>query len=297
MPDQVPPSEPRPLKRPLRDSFLTMFKLALLDMNAGSPNQGMRCLRALTAQYADRFSVTEFDVRAQGQVPDSSFDIYISSGGPGSPMESNEPWEAQFRELIDELWVHNRATPNRAQRKYVFFICHSFQLAVRHFGVGSVSRRRSMSFGTFPVHSSNAGDVDPLFDGLDDPFYVADFREYQVLQANHGALTALGGSVLAYEKIREHVPLERAVMAIRFSEEMVGTQFHPEADADGMISHFMDPKRREVIYDEHGEEKYQAMMNDLHDPTRIDRTNATVIPNFLNAALVQLSSARAGVPV
>ena len=259
-------------------------------MNADTPNQGMRCLRSITSAYADQFSVTEFDVRALGQIPDESFDIYISSGGPGSPLESGELWESKYFGLLDRLLGHNRSTNDPAARKHVLFICHSFQLAVRYFRAGKVSRRRSMSFGTFPVHSSNAGDVDPLFAGLPDPFYVADFREYQVLQANHTNLAAIGGSVLAYEKIREHVPLERAIMAMRFSREWVGTQFHPEADAEGMIQHFMDPARRDVIYAEHGEEKYHSMMSDLHDPSRIDLTNATVIPNFLRGALAQLSS-------
>ena len=269
-----------------------MYKLALLDMNNGTPNQGMRCLRAIAASYADRFETTVFDVRAKNEVPDGSFDVYISSGGPGSPLASGEIWERRYFALLDELLGHNRATDEPAARKHVLFICHSFQLAVRYFNAGDVTRRRSMSFGTFPVHSSNAGEVDPLFVGLDDPFYVADFREYQVLRANHGALAAIGGSVLAYEKIRAHVPYERAVMAIRFSREWVGTQFHPEADAEGMIQHFMDPQRREVVLSEHGEDKYRAMMADLHDPSRIERTSATVIPNFLDAAIAQLSGAR-----
>ncbi len=267
-----------------------MFRLALLDLNNGTPNQGMRCLRALVEQFADQISYEVFDVRAKNEIPDTSFDIYLSSGGPGSPMASGEKWEDDYFALLDALIAHNRTTAEAAARKHVFFVCHSFQLAVRYFNAGKVTARRKKSFGTFPVHSSNSGDRDPLFDGLDDPFWVADFREYQVLQANHTVLARIGGSVLAFEKLREHVPLERAVMAIRFSREMVGTQFHPEADAEGMIIHFNDPERREAIYEEHGEERYRIMMGDLHDPTRIDRTNTIVIPNFLRAAVAQLST-------
>jgi aspartyl/asparaginyl beta-hydroxylase (cupin superfamily) len=32
------------------------------------------------------------------------------------------------------------------------------------------------------------------------------------------------------EKIRDHVQYERAIMAVRFTDYFVGTQFHPEAD-------------------------------------------------------------------
>ena len=266
------------------------LRLALLDLNAGTPNQGMRCLRRLVDGFADVIDYDEFDVRAEDQLPDATYDIYLSSGGPGSPLASGEEWEARYFALLDELWDHNRHTADPSARKYVFFVCHSFQLAVRHFHAGKVVARRSYSFGTFPVHSSNAGDRDPLFDGLEDPFWVADFRAFQVVQANHGARARIGGSVLAYEKVREHVPLERAVMAIRFSPEWVGTQFHPEADADGMIVHFNDPKRRAAIYEEYGEDKYREMMRDLHDPERIDKTNRIVIPNFLRAAVRALSA-------
>lgn len=270
----------------------TRLRLALLDLNAGVPNQGMRCLRRLCDGFADAIAYEEFDVRAAGELPDASFDVYLSSGGPGSPLASGEKWEEDYFALLDALWAHNKHTAHPARRKHVFFVCHSFQLAVRFFNAGEVSTRRSYSFGTFPVHSSNAGDRDRLFDGLDDPFWVADFRGFQVTQANHAVLARTGGAVLAFEKDRAHVPLERAVMAMRFSEEWVGTQFHPEADAEGMIIHFNDPERRANIYAHYGEGKYAEMMGDLHDADRIDRTNRIVIPNFLRHAIRKLSGRR-----
>ena len=262
-------------------------------MNAGVPNQGMRCLRELVAGFGDSLEVSEFDVRADGALPDVSHDIYLSSGGPGSPLASNEIWEREYFRLLDELWAHNRATDDPAAKKYVFFICHSFQLACRYFGAGSITARRSKSFGTFPVHRSNAGDRDVLFEGLDDPFTAADFRDYQVVRPSYVSLGGIGGSVLAFEKLRPHVPYERAVMAIRFSPEWVGTQFHPEADASGMTQHFGDEERRAVILDEFGAEKYAQMMADLADPAKIERTHATVIPGFIRRALNNLAPAEA----
>ena len=267
-----------------------MLRLALLDMNAGVPNQGMRCLRQIAAAFRRDFAADVFDVRAGGELPDGSYDVYLFSGGPGTPLASGESWEAPFFALLDELWEHNRATADPAYRKYCFLICHSFQLAVRHFGLGDLTARRSMSFGTFPVHRAAEGEDDVLFRGLEEVFYVADFREYQVTRANPSAMTAIGAGVLAYEKVRPHVPYERAVMAIRFSGEWVGTQFHPEADAEGMTLHFEDPARRAVVIDEHGPEKYAEMMSDLADPRRIARTHEVVIPNFLRRARHELQA-------
>jgi imidazoleglycerol phosphate synthase glutamine amidotransferase subunit HisH len=44
----------------------------------------------------------------------------------------------------------------------------------------------------------------------------------------------LGIQLLALEKERPYVDLPRALMAIRFNEYFIATQFHPEADATGM---------------------------------------------------------------
>ena len=259
-------------------------------MNNGVPNQGMRCIRLIANSFGEQVEWAEFDVRAKGELPDpDAYDIYISSGGPGSPLASGEVWEREYFRLLDTLWDHNKHTDDPADKKYVFFICHSFQLACRYFSSASITARRSWSFGTFPVHSSNSGDVDVLFEGLPDPFYVADFREYQVVHANHARLGVTGANILAYEKIREHVPYERAIMAIRWSPEWVGTQFHPEADRDGMIDHFNDPQRKATILDEYGEDKYLEMMSHLADPQKIQLTNEVVIPGFIRRALSLLS--------
>ena len=45
----------------------------------------MRCIREIVNQYSDRNGIDlewdEFDVRQKEQVPDMSYDIFISSGG------------------------------------------------------------------------------------------------------------------------------------------------------------------------------------------------------------------------
>ncbi len=245
----------------------------------------MRCIRAILDGFGNQLTYAEFDVRGRAEVPTAGFDLYLVSGGPGSPLASGEVWEGKLWGLLDELWEHNQRATASEEKKHVFFICHGFQLACRYFSSAKVTRRRRMSFGTFPVHPTNSGELDPIFAGLDDPFYVADFREYQVVQANFQHLAAMGADVLAYEKIRPNVPYERAIMAIRWSPEFLGTQFHPEADSQGMIEYFNDPERKQVIVEEHGGEKFAEMMLHLEDPRKIAATNALVIPNFIRAAL------------
>ena len=98
------------------------LRIALLDMNNGHPNQGMRCIREIVAQYAEYLEIVEFDVRVTDEVPGTDFDLYISSGGPGNPLEGNGVWEVRFFDLIDRLWAHNQY-PN-VSKKYFFFILH-----------------------------------------------------------------------------------------------------------------------------------------------------------------------------
>jgi len=227
----------------------------------------------------------EFDVRLKNELPDTSFDIYISSGGPGDPLISRfEDWDIAWSRWLDKIERWNK-NPSTQQKKYVFFICHSFQLASRYFNVGLVSKRKSTAFGVFPIHMLDAGKTDPVFDGLKDPFYGVDSRDYQVIQPNHDLLNEMGASILCIEKSRPHVPYERAIMAIRFNEYMFGTQFHPEADAPGMSLHLRTEEKRKTVIENYGEDKLRNMLEHLEDPDKISWTYAHILPNFLNQSI------------
>jgi GMP synthase-like glutamine amidotransferase len=158
-------------------------------------------------------------------------------------------------------------------------------MVCRFFELGQVVQRHSESFGIFPVHKTEAGTHDALFSGLRNPFYAADFRKWQVLQPDSRALETLDASVIALEKMRPHVPYERAVMGLRISKEWAGVQFHPEADPEGMGLHFREPDRRAFVIDHHGEEKYKRILHRLDDPNYIERTHRTLIPNFFRNAV------------
>lgn len=262
------------------------IRVAVLDLYDRVENQGMRGIRSLLYLESKRMDTPlrwhVFDVRNAGDLPDTSYDVYISSGGPGSPLATNAAWEKKYFKLIDDLWEFNLVNSDR--KKHVFFICHSFQLISRHWNVGVVNKRRSPAFGVFPVHKTEAGMHESVFHGLHEPFFATDSREYQVVEPNWHHMRKEGFRILALEKDRPHVPFERALMAIRFSPEFIGTQFHPEADPHGMIRYFTRPDKKESIIKNHGEEKYYKMVELLDDPDKISLTQKTVLPLFLQKA-------------
>ncbi|MFZ1749542.1 MAG: GMP synthase [Saprospiraceae bacterium] len=257
--------------------------MAILDMNDGKPNQGMRCIRDIAAMYSSAFDIDEYDVRDKNEVPGTEYDVYISSGGPGNPMEGNGIWDKAWYKLIGDLWEHNQL--NIADKKYVFFICHSFQMACFYFELGTLAPRKSTSFGIMPIHQTKYGENDAIFSKLPDPFYAVDSRDYQLIQPDLDVFRMHGARILALEKIRMHVEYERAIMAVRFSDEFVGTQFHPEADPIGMKIHFEKPEVRQKVIDGFGQKKYNNMMQHIDDPDKIELTHDTILPLFIENAM------------
>ena len=262
------------------------YKIAILDMNAKQANEGMRCIKKLTEEFLEQEGIEGsydiFEVRIAGEIPKlEDFDIFISSGGPGSPLISGEAWEINYFGFLDALLHHNLSRPNK---KHLFLICHSFQLACLHWDVAKVTKRRSTSFGILPIFKTKSGERETLFEGLNDPFYAVDSRDYQVVGPKEWKLDTLDGKVLCREKIRPNVPLERAVMAIRFSNEIFGVQFHPEADAEGMLRHFQKQEKREQIIKKFGKRRYFDMLDQLVDESKIMKTNHTILPRFFQQA-------------
>ena len=270
------------------------IRVAILDLYEGQTNEGMRCIRQILKQYGldNQLSVKsdEFEVRIETQLPDLTYDIYISSGGPGSPLESeNSDWEKKYFHWLQQVERFNNNIHN-LQKKHVLFICHSFQLACRHYQIAKVSQRRSTAFGIFPVHILHDSMNEPIFQGLNDPFYAVDSRDFQVTQPNREAIHKTGATILAIEKERPHVALERAIMAVRFNEYMIGTQFHPEADAIGMTMYLQREDKKKTVIESHSYEKWKSMIKHLNDPDKILMTYSHVIPNFLNQAVNSFQS-------
>ena len=133
-----------------------IVRIAILDLYEGLENQGMRCIRQIIddwgTQHEYEVKRDEFEVRLQKQIPDASYDIYISSGGPGSPIDSiGSDWEQLYFNWLSNMEQWNN-DPEQNSKKHVFFICHSFQLVARNYKIGKVKKRNSTAFGIFPIH-------------------------------------------------------------------------------------------------------------------------------------------------
>jgi len=270
------------------------LKVAVIDMNNGAPNQGMRGIQEILSRFKTdnqidlQFDI--FDLRQKAEIPGMDYDVYISSGGPGSPVESEgEKWENDFFNLLDQIEAFN--TINKEEKKYAFLICHSFQLACRKYKLGKVTERRSNAFGIFPITLTKDGEKEEVFEGISNPFYSVDSRDWQVISPDFEAFEAKGAKLLAIEKERKHVNLERCMMSIRFTDEIIGTQFHPEADPIGMKMYLLQEEKKKLIIDTHGEAKYLDMLNSLDDPKRIVLTQSVILPNFLNKAIGKFQEA------
>ena len=194
------------------------MKVAILDLNNNVTNRGIGYIKKLVESYGDALSYDVFDVRHKNEIPSLDYDIYISSGGPGSPYDYTGGWDTKYFELIENLYQYNRGRldgwsvsqlenvvpsavgyhlPEKEKKsyqrtnqpsdqptppKFVFFICHSFQLACLHFKIGTVSERlHGQSFGTFPCYRTPVGARDKYLKLLDNPFWIADFRDWQVV--------------------------------------------------------------------------------------------------------------------
>lgn len=266
------------------------IKIALLDMNNNHINQGMRNIKEISQVFKetsdDHVSMEIFDVRYKNEMPSiDDFDIFISSGGPGNPHPEGYAWEPKYADFLDQIWRHNQ---NSDRKKYLFLVCHSFQLACIHWKLGNICARKSYSFGVMPIHKTSQGEQDFLLKNLPEPFYAVDSRAYQFIEPNHEKLNEMGMKIVALEKVRPHIHLERAVMAIRFSDEIFGTQFHPEADPKGMLENLKDSKNRDAMIENYGMEKYLETVDRMDDPDKILLTQAQILPRFLRNAAKQV---------
>lgn len=261
-------------------------RIALLDMNNNQANQGFKNIKEISENFQkqseENISITGFDVRHENEIPDiEDFDIFISSGGPGNPHREGFEWEQKFADFLDSVYEYNK---HNDAKKYLFLICHSFQLASIHWDLGNICKRKSYSFGVQPIHKTEEGEAEFLFKNLPDPFYAVDSRAYQFIEPNVERFEELDMKMVAIEKSRPHIDLERAIMAVRFSDEIFGTQFHPEANPDGMIENLKDEKNKEAMIENYGMEKYLETVDRINDEDKIVLTQSQILPRFLSDA-------------
>ena len=89
------------------------IRIAVLDLYDGVANQGMRGIRETIQRFYKNLSIEiswdEFNVRQKNEIPDLSYDIFISSGGPGSPLETKDSnWEAGYFKWLQQVAQWNK---------------------------------------------------------------------------------------------------------------------------------------------------------------------------------------------
>ncbi len=262
------------------------FRIAILNMYTGSPSQGIPSIVAMISRFRSDTGwgvIHElFHTRLNGAVPDLSFDAYIATGGPGSPLDSaNEAWEHNFFGFVESIKKYNSNAQGKMAPKHLFLICHSFQLMCRKYRIGKVSPRPSPSFGILPVRMTSDGLQDPLLHGLQNPFLASDNRNYQVIPNDFGESPPQPIKILCTEIPDQDSDQKPAYMAIRFDEYIFGTQFHPEADPDIMRQHLTEHAKKREIISKFGPEKYDRILKQIDDPACLLPVRDTVLPGFL----------------
>jgi GMP synthase-like glutamine amidotransferase len=255
------------------------IRIAILDMYDGQPNMGRACIDEIVDKWAHTNNLSilkqDFEVRTHGKLPDHSFDIFIATGGPGSPTDTqDEQWDKDFT-----IWLEQMLQ----LKKHVFLICHSFQIACRHFNIGNVCLRKSRQIGILPVHVTHENHF--IFEGIENTFHALESRMYQIIEPNDEVIDKMNAKIIALEKSRPNIPLERAIMALAFSPNMTGVQFHPEAETNELIKYFQREDIKQPIIDNFGIEKWDSIIDALEHPSLIEDTYAKMIPNFLNNAI------------
>jgi GMP synthase-like glutamine amidotransferase len=268
-------------KRPLR--------IALLDMNNGYKNQGFRCITEIVAESIGNWNrrngplgaiVEHFRVRDRGEVPKHKFDVYISTGGPGSPFDGEqEEWEKDYFHLLDSIIEHNLY---KKRKTFFFAICHSLQILTRRFRFAEVAPAPRPVYGIMPVYPTSEGMQSYLFADFADRFFAFERRNYQVVNPDNSTLASLGARVLAIES--RFGQKGKAIMALSIGDEFQATQFHPEADRDSVLRNFLDPEKCTDILELNGEDLYNKMVASLRSEDRVKRVRALVVPKFLNHA-------------
>jgi GMP synthase-like glutamine amidotransferase len=278
--------------------------LCLVDMNAGHVNQAVRCFRGIVSTFFDRVRevnpglscrLIEVSPRDTNETIPRGADIYLGTGGPGSPYDGDDqPWYADFSSFVE--WIAENADRADAERKALFGVCYTFELLVRHFAVADVSMRDSRKFGVMPVYTTQAGQQHPLLSSFRDRLFSFEHRNWEAVNLKPERLSELGGLLLAQES-RDGHSKGRAILGLSIGAGIETVQFHPEADRAGVVSWIARPDQAAAFRATYGEETFQAMLRTLDDPNRLARTYALVIPGFLQRKFNLLAKARGYAPI
>jgi len=267
---------------------LRPLRLCIVDMNNAHVNQAMRCLRGLAASFFAQATarnpdlsceLVEVSPRDTGNPVPRDCDLYLSSGGPGSPFDGDgQPWLDDYGRFSDH--VAESAARGGAQRRGLLAICYSFEMVLRHFELARIGPRAERKFGVMPIYTTAEGQRHPLLAAFGDRLFAFEHRNWEAVELDEARLRALGGHLLARES-RDGVSKGRALLALDVAPGIEAVQFHPEADRPGVMNWVARPEQAAAFKAVYGEVTYQAMLRTLDDPRRLARTFALVIPGWL----------------
>jgi GMP synthase-like glutamine amidotransferase len=280
------------------------LRLCIIDMNNAHANQAMRCLRGIATSFFDLVGRTnpglacelvEVSPRDTNNIIPRDCDLYVSSGGPGSPFDGDgEAWVADYGAFSDH--VVDSATRGGADRSALFAICYSFEMVVRHFKLAEIGPRAERKFGVMPIYTTPEGQRHPLLAAFGDRLFAFEHRNWEAIELDEARLRGLGGRLLARES-RDGVSKGRALLALDVAAGIEAVQFHPEADRPGVMNWVAPPEQAAAFKATYGEVTYNAMLRTLDDPRRLARTFALVIPGWLARHFNELAVSRGYAPV
>lgn len=276
------------------------LRVCLIDMNNGHENQAIRCFRSLISHFGEHMrrsnpelglEVVYVSPRDKQDVPPRDCDLYLSSGGPGSPFDGDgDPWFKGYAGFLDWMVECNLATPGQAPG--LFGVCYSFEMIVRHFAVATMAPRASRKFGVMPVYTTASGREHPLLTPFHDRLFAFEHRNWEAIDPDLDRLAKLGGSILAQESREGQDDKGRAVLALDAAPGVETVQFHPEADRAGVVAWVSRPDQAAAFREAYGDLTYERMLKTLDDPNRLARTFALLIPGWMVRKFNGLAPAR-----
>jgi len=279
--------------------------VSLVDMNNGVANEAIRCFRRLLTAFVGRVRAANprltvhlehVQPRNLGELPTHDVDLFLSTGGPGSPHDGwDERWCTGYRTFLD--WMMDAAVRRPEAPPAGFLICHSYEIAVQHFRFAQMRPRRDLKFAIFPAYVTPEGRRAPFLAPFRDRLFIWEHRQWQAVELDARRMAEHGGALLATESRPGRTDKGEALLSFRFGPGLDGTQFHPEADRAGVLAWIDRPEHAAALQDAYGRSLYDRMMRTLADPTRLARTFALLIPGWLTERFNRLAAVRGLQPI
>jgi GMP synthase-like glutamine amidotransferase len=163
--------------------------MCIVDMNDGHENSGDPLLspalhgvsqaRSQDQPPTSSSSFEHVSVRDKNEMPSRDCDLYVSSGGPGSPFDGDgKPWVKGYCDFLDHVADDNQRRGVNA--KALFGVCYTYEMMVRHFDVcHDDARADSRKFGVMPIYTTAYGREHSLLAPFRDRLFAFEHRNWE----------------------------------------------------------------------------------------------------------------------